>query len=202
MKKNLYKSIYLIRHGENEINLNDPSLTEKGVSQAKAINFQKNVIDGIVASPTRRTTETAIIIGNTLGVTYHTHDLIKERIDYMDVPNSGYTNFKKYCTLSTKNRDYVLPNGESSYTSGLRLEYFITYVANIVDNGAIIVTHQGIISDYLRNRYSADQLDNKFHLFTTQREDSISNCSITRIDVKGSEHLLQYIGKKDHLEKI
>lgn len=200
--KKVYKSIYLIRHGENEISLGDPQLTDRGIAQAKSIRFQKDEVDGIVASPTRRTIETAIIVAKTLGVSYHTHDLLKERLDYLDVPGCGYTNFKKRCALSTNNRNYVLPNGESSYTSGLRMEYFVTYVANIVNNGAILVTHQGIIADYLRNKFSADYLDSKLHTFTTLREDSIANCSVTRVDVKGSDHILQYIGSIEHLEKI
>jgi len=199
---NSYKSIYLIRHGENEISLGNPQLTDRGIVQAKSIRFQKGEIDGIVASPTRRTVETAMVIANTLGVSYHTNDLLKERLDFLDVPDSGYTNFKKRCVFSSNNRHYVLPNGESSYSSGLRLEYFVTYIANIANNGVVLVTHQGIIADYLRNKFSSDYLDSKLHTFTTLREDSIANCSVTRVDVKGDDHILQYIGSTEHLDNI
>jgi len=129
-------------------------------------------------------------------------DLVKERIDFLDVPNLGYTNFRKLCARSSDDRDYVLPNGESSYTSGLRLEYFMTRATNIVDNSVIIVTHQGIISDYLRNKFPMEFIHEKSKLFAQIREDSIVNCSITRVDVMGSEHILKYIGKTDHLSKL
>jgi|GEM_PF-1983698 broad specificity phosphatase PhoE len=192
-----YKTVYLIRHGQNEISLKDPKLTSLGESQARQIKFSFGEVDGIVTSPTRRTIETATIIGQTLDVPCQVHDLVKERIDYSDVPNSGYTRFKQFCAMSSKNRDYILPNGESSYTSGLRLEYVMIRLTNVVDKGVIIVTHQGIISDYLRNKFSEDQLMEKLPLFVRLREDSLDNCSITRVDVRGHDHILQYIGKKN-----
>ncbi len=190
------KTVYLVRHGENEISLNDPRLTPKGQLQARSLRFDLSKIDGVVCSPTRRTVETGIIISKNLGVPYQKSELVKERIDFLDVPGMGYTNFRKLCARSSDERDYILPNAESSYTSGLRLEYFMTRAANMIENGLVIVTHQGIISDYLRNKFQPSLLEEKSATFTKIREDAIANCSITRVDVAGHSHVLQYIGKK------
>ncbi|OGV92574.1 hypothetical protein A3B57_00670 [Microgenomates group bacterium RIFCSPLOWO2_01_FULL_47_10] len=196
---NQYKSVYLIRHGENEINLNDPGLTDYGKIQANKITFTKHQVDGIVTSPTKRTLETAQVISKSIGVPYQIENLINERLDFLDVPQLNYPQFRKLCAASTNDRDYVLPNGQSSYTSGLRLEYFMTYVANIVSNGAIIVTHQGIISDYLRNKFSDVEIERICPLFNETREDTIANCSITQVDIFGKDHQLRYIGCTSHL---
>lgn len=193
-----YIPVYLIRHGENEISLKDPKLTEVGCVQARSLSLLSWEVDGIISSPTRRTLETAVIISESLKVPYHVHDLLMERIDFSDVPDLGYAKFRELCAKSTDDRNYVLPNGESSYTSGLRLEYLITRTANIAKRGIIIVTHQGVISDYLRNKFSASELAEKSLLFSQIREDSLANCSITRIDVYGNNHMLQYVGRKHH----
>lgn len=193
------KVVYLVRHGENEIIFGDPKLTPKGESQAHVIQFDVPKIDGIISSPTKRTLETAKIIHRRLNIPYQTNDLLKERIDFLDVPKIGYTNFRKLCMRSSIERDFALPNGESSFTSGLRLEYYMTVVANMIDNAVVMVTHQGIISDYLRNKFSEAIIEAASETFTKIREDAIANCSITRVDVVGSMHTLRYIGRLNNL---
>ncbi|MCB0162068.1 MAG: histidine phosphatase family protein, partial [Caldilineaceae bacterium] len=71
-------NFYLVRHGENPANLTkefsyrdvDYSLTPKGVLQAQqtAAYFRNVPVDAVVASPLKRTRETAAIIADALGL--------------------------------------------------------------------------------------------------------------------------------------
>ncbi|MCB0198167.1 MAG: histidine phosphatase family protein, partial [Anaerolineae bacterium] len=67
-------NFYLVRHGENPANITkefsyrdvDYSLTPKGVLQAQqtAAHFRNVPVDAVVASPLKRTRETAAIIAD------------------------------------------------------------------------------------------------------------------------------------------
>lgn len=84
--------MYLLRHGQSEFNVHfaktridpgieDPALTDIGRDQARAAAgaLQSRGIRRLVASPYRRTLETAAIVAETLGLPIEIDSLVRER---------------------------------------------------------------------------------------------------------------------------
>jgi len=192
------KTIYLIRHGENEEQFGDPPLTKKGEQQANRIVLDDE-IDIIYTSPSLRAVQTASIINEKLGVPQKVNALLKERLDMTDVPDLAYGEYRHLCYLSANDRNFVLPNGETGYTSGLRLEYLIAVTANQIDSAGVFVTHQGILSDFMRNKFSPEYLDEKYSHYSRVRADAFKNCSITKLLVDGNQYEIDYLASAEHL---
>lgn len=94
--KNIYCTIYLVRHGESEANAanirgTDTPLTKKGREQAVdfAKKFKIGYFDAIFSSPLSRAKETAEIIAMEHKLTIATKEALKER-------HSGILEGKKY----------------------------------------------------------------------------------------------------------
>jgi len=62
--------IYFVRHAEKQKNIKNPSLTERGISQAKflAKNFKKKNFTHFYCSDTNRTKETSKFISEIIGI--------------------------------------------------------------------------------------------------------------------------------------
>ena len=84
--------MFLLRHGQSEFNVHfaksridpgieDPALTELGHAQAKAaaVALGARGLTRIVASPYRRTLETASVLADSLGLPIEIDSLIRER---------------------------------------------------------------------------------------------------------------------------
>lgn len=177
------KRIYLIRHGEKVKKIGDPSLSEKGNSQAKVTgnHFEGKVVDKIVSSPILRTMETSQHIGSALNIIPSVDHLLKERVNWGDDPNQSFEDFLAMWKKATSERDWVPPVGDSSISSGERLKKVIKSLENSV-NTAILVTHGGIITDFLRNEFGDEVLNQNFPNFSKLVDGAILECSITTID--------------------
>ena len=84
--------MYLLRHGQSEFNVHfartridpgieDPALTDSGLDQARAAAtmLRPRGITRLVASPYRRTLETAAIVAEVLGLPIEIDSLVRER---------------------------------------------------------------------------------------------------------------------------
>lgn len=195
-------NVYLVRHGENEKEREDPGLTELGRKQAEATKLLYKTIDLIFTSPAKRCLQTAEILGRNLHLPYKVSDSLKERISFEEVPDLNYHGYLDLCWKSSNYRDYILPNGDTSEKAGRRLSDFLISKCESLKNGVICVTHQGIIGDFLRNEFSPDLLDSIYKNFDRIREDSITNCSITTVKISDGRFNLVNIGSSLHLSLL
>lgn len=177
------KRIYLVRHGEKVKKMGDPPLSEKGNSQAKATghHFKGKLVDKIVSSPILRTIETSQHIASALNIALSIDYLLKERVNWGDGPNQSFENFLAMWKRASSERDWIPSVGDSSIASGERLKRVIRNLENGVNN-VILVTHGGIITDFLRNEFSNEVLDQSFPNFSKLVDEAILECSITTID--------------------
>jgi broad specificity phosphatase PhoE len=194
-------TIYLVRHGEKERIKGNPPLTSKGQEQAiKTAKFFKNLpISAIFASPILRTQQTAKYIADHLNLTHITHHLLKERANWGDDPNQSLNNFLEIWNQASLNRDWQPPVGDSSLTAGKRIERLIEELSNLEHEHLIFVTHGGIISDFLRNIFDDDTLNNHNPNFLN-RDDIISECSITTLThTRPNSYQLLSLASVNHL---
>jgi len=196
-------TIYLVRHGDKEKTAGDVPLTPLGKVEAEKTGkfFLDKNIDLILSSPQKRALQTAEIIQKILKTPpLKVNDILKERINFGDVLNQSFSEFETMAEKSSLERDWVLPNGESSVAAGRRLESVIPIVAMGTFRNILIITHGGIITDFLRNAFSAGELDKKFPDFSSKRETAINTCSITKLEIDGSELKLMTIASVSHLQ--
>ena len=122
-------TIYLVQHGDKERMPGDPGLTELGRGQAvvTARWLQGIGLHSLYSSPLRRARETAAPIGHATGLVTQVDSRLRERLNW-----DGTKNFDAFLAdwdRSTKDRDLVPGNGESSRSAGERLRIFLVGLA-------------------------------------------------------------------------
>ena len=198
------KTFYLIRHGQKESYQGDPELTELGRLQAyhTAEHLKAFPISKIVASPLKRTQQTAQAIAAALQLEYEMHPLLRERINWGDDPNQTWPNFIKTWIKSSVNREYVPPFGDSSLKAGLRVEKVIHELMMEKDQEMALVTHGGAISDFLRNGFEVHALEAQYPRFSFLYELGIKECSITQVRFDGKNYELECVASIEHLPSL
>ena len=195
-------TFYLIRHGQKEYLNGDPALTSLGQKQAeftaaylKGIPFKK-----IIASPRKRTVQTAEIIAQYTGIPVITDDRLRERMDWGEVPGETFDVFLAEWEKTDKDRNYVPTHGDSSKNAGERVRQVIEEVAREVTEGnVLIVTHGGVIGDFLRNIFSDAELPLKTGENIDIRYLDILECSITIVKKEEEQYSLEIVNSIDHL---
>jgi broad specificity phosphatase PhoE len=192
------RSIYLIRHGNNEAVYGDPVLTEKGMKQASKVKIDNLGI--IYTSTSLRAEMTTKIIAENNGVVYSVTPLLKERIDMLDMPGNTYQEYRQMCYVSSNDRHYILPNGESGFSTALRYEYVIAKALNtLTGKDVAIVGHMGAFADLMKNKFTVEYLESVYPGYTNTREKAFSECSITKMNLDYNKFTIEYLGNIDHL---
>jgi len=142
-------TIYLVQHGEKERVPGDPGLSAVGREQAAATArwFLRIGLTEVCSSPLRRARETAEPIATAVGVAVRVDDRLRERVNWE--AGEPFDNFQADWDRSTRDRDFVLSNGESSRSAGDRLRGFVIDVARRPGPVAA-VSHGGVTTDLLR----------------------------------------------------
>jgi len=169
--------IYLIRHGKKEKLKKNPSLTKLGLKQAqKTAEYFKSIkINKIYSSPLIRAVQTSEVISKYLKLDFEINNLLKERFNWGDIDNQTFSEFMDMWEKSSLIRE------------GL-------------NSKIIIVSHAGIIADFLRNNFEDKVLNEVFPNFSKHYENSISVCSITTIERKNNNYKVVSIGETKHLK--
>ncbi len=198
------KTIYIIRHGDKVRTSGDPPLSDLGNTQAQlsAKYLQSFPITKVITSPILRARQTAKYITNALGFNYEIDEKLKERINWGDNSEQSFEDFLNMWNRTTKDRDWEPPIGDSSRKAGKRLESIVENSLKFNDEHIVLVTHGGIITDFLRNVFSAEELNRHINDFESKLEDNIKECSITtlEIDLNNSTLKLNSLAKIDHLD--
>ncbi len=101
-------TIHLIRHGEKRLEPGDPELTSLGVQQAvqTGIFLSNFPVSQVIASPLKRTRQTANYISKQLKLNYSINKLLLERMIWDDQSISR-EEFLKEWIKATKYRKYI-----------------------------------------------------------------------------------------------
>ena len=200
------KYFYLVRHGEKQKTQGDPSLSPAGKRQAKltAKYLSQFPVKAIFTSPMKRTTQTAAKIGKILGIPVLLTPLLRERVNWGDDPNQSLEDFLSMWQRSSANRDWQPSVGNSSFQSGKRLESFIDSLDLHPLEHIVLVTHGGIITDFLRNVFDESYLNNHIPNFSSTLDENIKNCSVTILEkdrLNNSVRLIK-LASREHLKEL
>lgn len=196
------KRFYLVRHGDKEKTPGDPPLSVLGKKQAKAVaNYLKSYsIQKIVTSPILRAKQTAEEIASNFNLKIEVSNLLKERANWGDDPTQSYEDFVIMWERAIVDRDWTPPVGDSSRTAGKRLQQLIENIDE-VNSQIVLVTHGGIITDFLLNVFDEKKLNSAFQGFTDSKIANIHECSVTIIDYdQNSRFELVTLADNRHLQ--
>lgn len=198
------KYFYLVRHGEKQKTKGDPPLSPKGREQAKltAKHLSQFPVKAVFTSPMKRTIQTAAEIANILGIPVSSTPVLLERGNWGDDPNQSLEEFLAMWQQASKDRGWKPPVGDSSIQAGKRLEALIDSLLDQPVEHIVLVTHGGIITDFLRNIFPNHVLDSHISGFTLERETHIKECSITTVTHHDGTHNLLKLAYTAHLNGI
>lgn len=195
--------ISLVRHGQKQSNLGNPPLTPRGQEQAKQTGafFSSLSVTHIFASPLLRTQQTAESISLATGLPFFTNPLLRERGEWNLVDGMNWDEFLNEWRLASANREYQPKYGDSSRSAGERVEIAIEEVFgehNI--EHAVLVSHGGTITDFLRNTFSDDFLIEKYYgHYQNLLDTAVPECSVTTLLYKDGAWELERICFTEHL---
>ncbi|HCR36180.1 TPA: hypothetical protein DIU22_04015 [Candidatus Woesebacteria bacterium] len=193
---------YLIRHGQKEKIKGDPFLTTLGKEQAEktgAFLKDKNV-KTIYSSNYNRTTETSQIINQSLQVEIVFDEKLRERANWGDVENQEFDEFLKEWYEDSKNRWSSKHERTTSFQSGENLKNLMINLSKKYNNSnVVIVTHGGVIADFLRNIFSAKYIQQLIKDDPYLLDSYIKECSITKITLNDDKFDLIEFASLKHL---
>lgn len=197
-------TFYFIRHGQKQPTIGEPTLTPLGHDQAKATAqyLKQFPIQRIIASPSLRTQQTAEHIAEQLQLSFDTHQLLRERANWGDDPRQTFEQFLEMWTVATHDREYQPPVGDSSKAAGERLEKVVEELRHSTEPQHIaLVTHGGVIADFLRNIFGDESLQELVREYTNGAGYHIGECSVTIISFKEKQPVLELLACSTHLER-
>ncbi len=197
--------IYLVRHGQKENLIGDPSLSEIGIKQAEMTGeFLKNKnISQIFASPLKRTQMTAGIISKKINLDFKTDSRLKERMNWGDKPDQKFEDFIIEWEKSDKDRNYKPTPGDSSIETGNRIKAVLDEIEEAeLENNILVVTHGGAIGDFLLNNFSEARLPIVENYSNRVNYVEILECSVTVLNKNNNLYKLEKVGNISHLEEI
>lgn len=201
MSTNTPSTIYFVRHGQKLPHKNDPGLTEVGKSQAQSTGtFLKQFpITRIIASPFKRTQETAEQIAHQLKLEVEINEALIERMEWPDETVTKQQ-FSQEWVKATNNRTYVPQWGTSSEETGKRIADLILHHADSGEH-ILIVSHGGAIVDSLRTMFGDAPLESLKRTYDEGADFLMLNCAITQV-ILDSPPQLKLLHFTDHLQQV
>ena len=199
------KTFYLIRHGDKVKTIGDPPLSEKGVAQALATAeyIANHPVQQIIASPILRTQQTAKYLADKLGFSVQTEPLLRERVNWGDDPEQSFEDFLAMWEKASLERDWTPPVGDSSRNAGKRIQQVIeTY--NGSQKHIALITHGGVITDFVLNVFDNKTLDEAFPDFSKTKDNNVFECSLTIVEYNpiNNNYELKLLASIDHLADL
>lgn len=192
--------IHLIRHGQKESHPGDPALTDLGILQAQQTGkyLSQFPISKIIASPYKRTQQTAQHIGEQLNLDFSTDDALKERMNWEHelIPKE---NFLTEWTKATQERSYNPKWGDSSNSTGERIHELVKNLEVEKPQHIVLVSHGGAIVDFLRSIFDDDAVAQLEKQYPEGVDYQMLNCSINTVKL-GKEQVIELLDYVDHLD--
>lgn len=197
-------TFFLVRHAIKEKAIGDVSITPKGNLQAQltARWFCNLQITTIVTSPLKRAKETAEHIAIKTNATISEDSRLRERANWGDSPEQTFEEFIKMWQRCTHDPEYIPPVGDSAKQAGERLSSLLFELAKIHPPGSniVLVTHGGLITDYLVRSFSENQLNVWHPNFVAAQSNLVPECSITKIIYESGNFKLGDFASVVHLK--
>lgn len=152
----------------------------------------------------KRTAQTAAEIGKVFGVPVLPAPLLKERVNWGDDPRQSFEEFLAMWKKSSIDRDWQPPVGDSSLQAGKRLMSLMDSLLPHTAEHIVLVTHGGIITDFLRNLFDESYLNNHIPNFSSTLDENIKECSITILkkDKLNNNLKLIKLASLEHLKEL
>jgi broad specificity phosphatase PhoE len=197
-------NLYLIRHAIKEKSIGDVPISPEGILQAQATAqyFRNFLINTIFSSPLRRAKETAKYIALEAELTISEDNRLRERANWGDLPGQTFDEFVAMWERCTVDPDYLPPVGYSAKQAGERLSSFLLELAkkHPLESNIVIVTHGGLITDFLVNTFSENQLNVWHPNFVEVQSELIPECSITKLIYESGNYKLDFFASVEHLQ--
>ncbi len=177
-------------------------MSQQGLLEARAtaLALQAIAVEYVYTSPLRRAKETAAIITSTLGLPLTEEKRLRERANWGDLPGQSLEQFVEMWERSTHNPTYIPPVGDSARQAGLRMDQVLRELADHAPNShMVIVTHGGLITDFLVSALPLEQLEQWHPTFLTVQSSLIPECSITIVRLKEGHYTLEQLAGVEHL---
>ncbi|MEK8126471.1 histidine phosphatase family protein [Paenibacillus filicis] len=196
-------TFFLVRHAIKEKAIGDVPITPKGVIQAQstAKRLCNWPITAILSSPLRRAKETAEYMALETKSTVHVDSRLRERANWGDLPGQTFDEFVAMWERCTCEPEYIPPVGDSAKQAGERLSSLLTELAqkHPVDGHIAIVTHGGLITDFLVQTFREEQLKVWHPHFVAVQSELIPECSITTLIYESGEYRIEDFASVEHL---
>ncbi|WP_274362562.1 histidine phosphatase family protein [Paenibacillus thermotolerans] len=195
-------TFYLVRHGKKEKGTGDVSISSDGLLQAQATAryFRGMPIAAVVSSPLKRAKETAAIIAKEANSAFVEDVRLRERANWGDLPGQAFEEFVEMWDRCTRDRDYIPPVGDSARGAGERLTACLKELAEgHRGECVVIVTHGGLITDFLVNVIPEEELNVFYPDFLKEQSRLIHECSITKVSLHSGKFSLEGFGSIAHL---
>ena len=192
--------VLVVQHGEKVRAAGNPGLTDVGHRQAAAvarwIAANRGGIEAIVASPLRRTQETAGPIASALGLEFSTDPRVTERMNWDDNANIDLDEFLSEWEHATEDRSYQPAVGDSSINAAARFIDALVDLETVHVGVVVVVAHGGVTVDALRTiagdasvmNANADLLHGGVPSSAITRL-HVNRGAVTVIDYPSTEHL-------------
>ena len=196
-------TFYLVRHALKEKMIGDVPITEAGIRQAHltAQYFSNIPVTAVYASPLRRARETAEAIHSRTGTELHLDHRLRERANWGDLPGQSFEEFVEMWERCIREPEYSPPVGDSAKQAAQRLSSLLQELAGKYppDSRLVIVTHGGLITDYLVNSFSEPELTPFHPNFIAEQMSLVSECSITSVIYDGEKRTISDFAAIEHL---
>ncbi|MEC0240330.1 histidine phosphatase family protein [Paenibacillus dokdonensis] len=199
-------TFYLVRHAIKEKAIGDVPISSKGVIQAQmtARRFGNSPITGILSSPLRRAKETAEYIALETKSPMTMDSRLRERANWGDLPGQTFEEFVAMWERSTFEPEYIPPVGDTAKQAGERLSSLLTELAkkHPLQSNIVIVTHGGLITDFLVNTFPGNQLEVWHPNFVAVQSELVPECSITTLIYESGKYKIAGFASVEHLTPI
>ncbi|WP_010268377.1 histidine phosphatase family protein [Paenibacillus senegalensis] len=196
-------TFYLVRHALKEKAIGDVPITANGRIQAEltARRLAQMPITAVVASPLRRARETAEAISLTTNASLRVDRRLRERANWGDLPGQTFEEFVAMWNRCTQEPDYIPPVGDSAKQAAERLASLLQDLSKEYpeDSSLVVVTHGGLITDFLVQAFTDQELNVWHPHFRSQQSELVAECSITKLTYKGGTFQLIDFASTSHL---
>jgi broad specificity phosphatase PhoE len=201
-------TFFLVRHAIKEKAIGDISITPKGILQAQvtARYFSSLPITMIITSPLRRAKETAKYIALTTQSIITEDSRLRERANWGDLPEQTFDEFVAMWERCTREPEYIPPVGDSAKQAGERLNSLLLELGknNPPESNIVVVTHGGLITDFLVSTFPESQLNDWHSNFVAAQSELVSECSITKLiyERESGNFIIEDCASVEHLISI
>lgn len=199
-------TFFLVRHALKEKAIGDVPITSKGALQAQltAKRFCNLPIAVILSSPLRRAKETAEYIAIETKSTINVDARLRERANWGDVPEQTFDEFVSMWERCTREPEYIPPVGDSAKQAGQRLFSLLSELAtkHPRQSNIVIVTHGGLITDFLVQTFTKGELDVWHPDFISVQSELVPECSITTLYCESGKCKIEDFTSVEHLKTL